>query len=498
MRMAAAHRWFAIVLVCVPLAVSAAPIELSSAPERHEAQDARDWVQRLEPRAAPTRSQVAALYTNTYLPGNAVGLTLSDVVSRCSPGTTNAAHQQAVIGRINYYRMLVDLPPVTLLTGAETTQAQAAAHLMSANNALSHAPPSSWSCYTADGATGAAAANLALGVNGVAAVDGYMTDAGAGNTAVGHRRWLLFPPRAGMATGDVPGGNTPPRPANAIYVFGPQNPRPATPNGIAWPPAGFVPYQNLPASSNRWSFSFPGANFSSAQVTMEGPAGAIPVTLEPIATGFGDNTIVFLPAGFNYGRPASDTTYTVRITGMSGAAVPPSMQYTVTVIDPAVAGPSPVTVVEFYNQALDHYFITWGAEEIALLDAGTQIRGWTRTGKSFKAYASAQAGATDICRIYIIPLRGDSHFFGRGQKECADTMAAHPDFILEEPKYMAMFLPVAGVCPAGTLAVYRVFSNRADANHRYMTEAAVRAEMVARGWLAEGDGPDLVVLCAPA
>ena len=63
---------------------------------------------------------------------------------------------------------------------------------------------------------------------------------------------------------------------------------------------------------------------------------------------------------------------------------------------------------------------------------------------------------------------------------------------------MAMFLPVAGVCPAGTIAVYRVFSNRPDANHRYMIEAAVRAAMVALGWLAEGDGPDLVVLCAPA
>jgi len=25
----------------------------------------------------------------------------------------------------------------------------------------------------------------------------------------------------------------------------------------------------------------------------------------------------------------------------------------------------------------------------------------------------------------------------------------------------------------------------------------VRDQMVARGWLAEGDGPDLVVMCAP-
>lgn len=491
------HAWIAGLLAGLSLAAGAAAADLGDAPVRHEPQDARDWVLRPVPRAAPTRSQVAALFANVYVPGNAVALNWSGGVSRCMAGTTNVDHQQAVIDRINYYRALVDLPPVTLLSGAETAQAQAAAYLMSANNALSHTPPASWLCYTADGATGAAASNLALGVLGVAAVDGYIADAGAGNTAAGHRRWLLFPPRTGMATGDVPGSNTPPRPANAIYVFGPQGPRPATPNGIAWPPSGFVPYQNLPAASNRWSFSFPGANFANAQVTMEGPAGPIPVTLEPLATGFGDNTIVWLPTGFNYGRPAGDTPYTVRVTGMSGTAVPPSVQYTVNVIDPAQAGPATVTVVEFYNQSLDHYFITWAPAEIALLDAGTEIRGWTRTGKSFKAYATPQPGTTPICRIYIIPARGDSHFFGRGQQECAATMAAHPDFVLEESSFMHMFLPVAGVCPAGTVEVYRVFSNRADANHRYMIEAALRTAMVALNWLAEGDGPNLVALCAP-
>ena len=160
-------------------------------------------------------------------------------------------------------------------------------------------------------------------------------------------------------------------------------------------------------------------------------------------------------------------------------------------------GPT-VQVVEFYNAALDHYFITWMGNEIALLDAGTTIKGWARTGQSFKAYVAAQTGSTNICRIYIIPVRGDSHFFGRGQQECANTMSAHPDFVLEDPAFMAMFLPAAGNCAAGTVPVFRVFSNRADANHRYMTDATIRTLMVSRGWLAEGDGPNLVVMCAPA
>ena len=77
------------------------------------------------------------------------------------------------------------------------------------------------------------------------------------------------------------------------------------------------------------------------------------------------------------------------------------------------------------------------------------------------------------------------------------TGAAHPAFVLESSTFMHVYLPAAGSCPAGTAAVYRVFSNRPDANHRYMTDRAVRDRMVALGWLAEGDGPDLVVMCSP-
>ena len=39
--------------------------------------------------------------------------------------------------------------------------------------------------------------------------------------------------------------------------------------------------------------------------------------------------------------------------------------------------------------------------------------------------------------------------------------------------------------------------DRTHANHRYMTEKAVRDQMVAKGWIAEGDSSDLVVMCAP-
>jgi hypothetical protein len=163
----------------------------------------------------------------------------------------------------------------------------------------------------------------------------------------------------------------------------------------------------------------------------------------------------------------------------------------------ATAASQPVRIVEYYHAALDHYFITWMPDEIAKLDDGTVIKGWTRTGRVMATYKAAQAGASPVCRYYIPPALGDSHFFGRGTAECDATGQNHPSFTLEDSQFMQMFLPAEGRCPANTVQVYRVFSNRADANHRYLTDNLTRDSMVARGWIVEGDGPDRVVMCAP-
>ncbi|MBA3505241.1 MAG: hypothetical protein H0T80_05605 [Betaproteobacteria bacterium] len=154
--------------------------------------------------------------------------------------------------------------------------------------------------------------------------------------------------------------------------------------------------------------------------------------------------------------------------------------------------------VEYYNVELDHYFLTHLANEIAILDAGVTIKGWARTLQSFKVYPAAQTGTSPVCRYYIPPNKGDSHFYGRGTAECDATGRANPSFVNEDPQFFHVLLPSAGACPAGTIAVYRVFSNRADANHRYLVSRSLRDQMVGRAWLAEGDGPDLVVMCAPA
>ncbi|MBK9116219.1 MAG: beta-propeller fold lactonase family protein [Betaproteobacteria bacterium] len=186
--------------------------------------------------------------------------------------------------------------------------------------------------------------------------------------------------------------------------------------------------------------------------------------------------------------------FTIRATDSVGA----SAARTYRIEARALSSPTTATAVEFYNQSLDHYFITHVADEIAKLDAGVLLKGWTRTGKSIPVHTAAQATTSPVCRYYIPPALGDSHFFGRGTVECDDTGRKNPSFFLEDSAFVHLALPTAGVCPAGTIDVYRVFSNRPDANHRYTTDKAVRDEMVAKGWLVEGDGPDLVVMCAPA
>jgi len=201
-------------------------------------------------------------------------------------------------------------------------------------------------------------------------------------------------------------------------------------------------------------------------------------------------TIAFTPSA--NGPRAAEITFTGRPPSQGPGFV--KLTYSLTGFGGAIVL---ADVVEYYNATLDHYFITWLAAEQANLDAGKTPTIWSRTGYSFHTYTSSQGGTSAVCRYYLPPVYGDSHFFGRGAAECNATGAAHPAFVLEDPQFMQMILPTAGTCPAGTIPIYRVFSNRPDANHRYMTDRAVRDAMVAKGWLAEGDGTDLVVMCAP-
>jgi uncharacterized protein YkwD len=285
------------------------------------------------------RAAVVNFFNTVYTPALAVQANWTGTVFPCNPGTTSAAHQTATISMVNYFRAMVGLPDVTL-DAASSPAAQDAALMMIAQGQLSHGPfPPNWACLTAAGATSAGESNLALGASGPAAVVAYMQDAGVGNQAVGHRRWITFPPQVTMGTGSTTATNPigPFNGSNALDVINAFGNRPAAPEFVAWPPQGFVPHVVV---FPRWSFSFPNANFANATVTMSQGATPINVVLLPQSNnqGFADNTLVWEPSVTFTNPPAQDTPYTVNVNNVIIGGVARNFTYTVTVINAATPG----------------------------------------------------------------------------------------------------------------------------------------------------------------
>jgi hypothetical protein len=168
------------------------------------------------------------------------------------------------------------LPADVILDSGWNAKCQAAALMMSAQGQLSHYPDASWACYSEDGKDAAGHSNLA-GCAGPEAIEAYMHDWGDSNYFVGHRRWILYPPQKVMGTGSVPAtsvNGTYHFAANALWVVGGFGTRPAAPEWVAWPPDGYVPY---PVVYPRWSFSYPGADFSRASVAMSQSGSPVPL-----------------------------------------------------------------------------------------------------------------------------------------------------------------------------------------------------------------------------
>jgi uncharacterized protein (DUF1800 family) len=151
------------------------------------------------------------------------------------------------------------------------------------------------------------------------------------------------------------------------------------------------------------------------------------------------------------------------------------------------------TAVEFYNPALRHYFITAHPEEAAALDAGTSVKGWSRTGGQFTVFTEAASGLSAVCRFFGTPGIGpNSHFYTADAAECAKVKTL-PAWTFEE---IAFYIPTStdGDC-GGNWPVYRSYytDNIADANHRFTTDLTAHVRMPQR----RGDTLEGIVMCAP-
>ncbi|MEO8508210.1 MAG: hypothetical protein ABI593_11320 [Betaproteobacteria bacterium] len=154
--------------------------------------------------------------------------------------------------------------------------------------------------------------------------------------------------------------------------------------------------------------------------------------------------------------------------------------------------PVEAIVVEYYNAALNHYFITAEIAEQAMLDAGIVVPGWARTGYQFKLRPADATIGLAACRFFGTPPLGpNSHFFTIDGAECA-KVKANPLWTYEGLAFLAD-PPTAGDCAADRIPVIRLYNNGmgGQANHRFTTSRSESRAMQANGWILEGN-----VMCA--
>jgi hypothetical protein len=156
--------------------------------------------------------------------------------------------------------------------------------------------------------------------------------------------------------------------------------------------------------------------------------------------------------------------------------------------------------VEYYYADWDHYFVTAFASEIALLDGGAFNGNWKRTGETFKVWTQGSSTTPAACRFFSTNFAPkSSHFYTPSASECA-AVKENPDWQFEGVAFY-MELPYAnGTCPAGSVALYRLYNNGMGGapNHRYTTSLMLFNQMLAGGWLYEGNGITRVFACLPS
>jgi len=155
-------------------------------------------------------------------------------------------------------------------------------------------------------------------------------------------------------------------------------------------------------------------------------------------------------------------------------------------------GADEADVFEFYNPTLDHYFVTAEPAEAAMLDSGTPVAGWHRTGLEFKLRPAGSALGLIGCRFFGTPPLGpNSHFYTIDASECA-KVKANPLWTYEGIAFNAD-APAAEVCASDRIPVLRLYNDGmgGQANHRFTTSRNESRQMRANGWILEGN-----VFCA--
>ena len=238
-----------------------------------------------------------------------------------------------------------------------------------------------------------------------------------------------------------------------------------------------IDFPSPPMSGQQYTFSL---NYSI-------PSAALPVQVKAVfAAKLSAGGVTYYPPLFpcesNFANLPALTLPTANMftaVNLTAAASLTACQGTAYTFTPGAA--ATVNVVEYYNQTLDHYFITWIAAErqprrrqhADALDAhGQHVQGLHDARRPARRRCAATTfRRRRAIRISSAAARPNATRPGRPiQRSCSRT-----------PKFMQLFLPTAGNCRRGHDADVPRVQQPADANHRYMTDRACATTMVGQG-----------------
>ncbi len=284
------------------------------------------------------RALAVSDYNQYYLASNVSDAELgwTGNTTNCVEGTISQVALDRSLTRLNYFRKICGLSNNMVWNSTWFSGCQKAALMMYANNTLSHTPPSTWKCYTAEGASTAGVSNIALGspsYHSSTSITAWIQDDGANNIIIGHRRWMLFSRAKEFGLGCTTCSSV------LECVAHTSDPLPSNmPAYIAYPPT-YIPQSLVFA---RWSFAVPnpisifsGVDFSNATITMTDNSGAnVPLNIiSKVDNGYADQTIVWEPQGV-ITNSTGDLKYHVVIDHVSFNGVTKKYEYDVNIIKP--------------------------------------------------------------------------------------------------------------------------------------------------------------------
>jgi len=246
--------------------------------------------------------------------------TWSGATASCTAGDLSADARANALRLVNLYRWLAQLPPV-VTDPTKDAQDQQCALMMRANNTISHTPPTTWLCYSADGANAAGSSNVSSG-QAVSSVDLYMIDPG-NPTTIGHRRWVLS-----NSLGPIGIGGT----DRASCMWTLTGTGRAGKPWMAWPAPGVIPLaammpqaRGMTVDQTGWSIQSDSINLASAQVTVTSDGVNMPVTVTQLLANYGARyAIRFNPTGWT---TTAGKTYSVAVSGVT-----PAINYSVQIV----------------------------------------------------------------------------------------------------------------------------------------------------------------------